>query len=601
MKIIILLALLIANINAQQIHEAVKTGNLEQVKTIISSDSSQVNLPDGNGNTPIILAVQNGKINIAQILIQNKADLNLKNNYGFTPLHIAADQNQIEIGKILVESGGDLNALSRYQTTPIFNAVEKGNLGFVEMLIHKGADINFNSPIFGCPIHRAVYRDNPDILKLLVSNFAQVEVVDPNGRTPLMLCGLLGRYEEAEVLLNNNAKINSVDQIGMNALHNSIRYGTDRSGKNNSFKLTELLLKNDADANSATLDGQTPASLAVAQGYSDVLKLLHKNNAKLNFVDKNYARTLLHIAAIKGYGEIVEYLIANGLDKSQRDSEGKIACDYALKYGNDKIAVTLSGNQKIVDQSENALKYLHQNISGGETFVWLMNQRGWAVKTKSHLFVFDNEELGRKPDQPSLSNGWIAASEIKVMDVVALYSAYHALPNTMEFIHSIEDSLTDVVYIHYKEDEWRGGKNSKYISGREIQQYKNVQIIPYETHDDYGMGSLGYLIKADALTIFYPNFFPEDIEQFKTEIDFLASQTDKCDIAIIEVAQDRENVYAEYIIEKLNPALIIPYDRSGDSAQYPLFKAEMLNKHPQVKIDCAKLPGDRIEYQRIIK
>ena len=227
-----------------------------------------------------------------------------------------------------------------------------------------------------------------------------------------------------------------------------------------------------------------------------------------------------------------------------------------------------------------------------------MNQRGWVVKTKSHLLVFDNEELGRKPDQPSLSNGWIAASEINDQDVIVIYSGYHALPNTMEFIHAIEDSLQNVIYIHYTDDEWRGGINSKYISGREIQQYKNVEIIPYETHDDYGMGSLGYIIKVDSLTIFYPNFFSENIEQFKTEIDFLALQSDKCNIALIEVTEGKENIYAEYIIDKLKPELVIPYDRSGDVSQYQLFKDGIAQKYPHIKIECANLPGDRIDYHK---
>ena len=320
--------------SAQTIFEAVKNGNLDAVKNILSQDASLANSPDENGNCPVSLALSGANTELVRLLIQKGADVNLKNNYGFTPLHIAADKNQIEIGKILIEAGADLNAVSRYQTTPIFNAIEKGNIGFVELLIQKGADINFQSPIFGCPIHRAVYRDNTDILKLLIKNAANVEVVDPNGRTPLMLSG---RCEEAEVLLNKNALINTVDQSGMNALHYAIRYGTDRSVKNNSFCLTGLLLQKGADANAVTIDGETPVSLAVEQGYTEVLKLLHKNNAKLNFVDKGFSRTLLHIAAIKGYGDIVEYLIETEKIKIKKTWKVKPRANMRLNTGMIKL------------------------------------------------------------------------------------------------------------------------------------------------------------------------------------------------------------------------------------------------------------------------
>mgnify|MGYP001109619664 CR=1 FL=1 len=120
------------------------------------------------------------------------------------------------------------------------------------------------------------------------------------------------------------------------------------------------------------------------------------------------------------------------------------------------------------------------------------------------------------------SNGWICAPEISGQDTIALYSAYHALPETMEFIHGLESRLDRIRYVNYKDDAWRGGSKTVYVKGRDIQRFGDVEVIPYETRDSGNMGSLGYLIKTDGLSIFYPNFFPEDIDAFKKEIDFLA-------------------------------------------------------------------------------
>jgi len=593
-----LLFVVIQTLQAQEIFNAVKSGNLQEVKRLISANHSLVDSLDDRGNTPLINAIREGNIEMTRDLIAEGSNVNHKNKSGYTPLHFASDKNQIEVVNLLLEKGAEINAVNKYQITPLFSAIEKKNVDIAAILLKRGADVNFSSPVFGCPVHRVAYVDSPDLLKLILANKADIEAKDSDGKTALHLAGMLGRPEVTKILLENGADVNAIDNGGISPLHHAIMYGKDRDGINRSSELVNYLVSKGANVNTVTNDGHTPILSATIKGYTDVVKVIHNKGGDIYWMDKVNSQTLLHTACIKGYGDLVDYLTDQGVNKNLKDKFGKTAGDYALQFGHEKIAKKLFGNKKILNKSEIGHKYINATISGKEAFIWSLNNRGWAIKTADHFLVFDNEENGRKPDQPSVANGWISTKEICNENVTALYSAYHAIPNSLEFIHSIEDSLKNIVYLHYKDDRWRGGKNSYYLKGREIQKFGTAEIISYETHDSYGMGSLGYLVKANDLTFFYPNFFPEDTIMFKKEIDFLSEQCNHCDFAIIDFTPGSDYIYTSYIIQKLKPKMIIPYNRSNDFKSYEEFKIEMAKKYPSIKIQYAELPGVRIFYKK---
>jgi|GEM_PF-2550995 len=597
--LVVLFAMPILDAGAQGIIEAVKSGDLQTVKKQLDGNHGLLDTLDEKGNSLLVVAIREKQVDMTCYLVAEGADVNFKNKSEYTPLHFASDRGQKEIVDLLLEKGAEVNAVNKYQITPLFNAIEKGYKDIVEILINHGADINFNSPFFGSPLHRAVYMNQPSVVKLLLEKGAAVNAKGPpRGQTPLIEAGLLGRIEEAQILVDHGAAINAADDNGLTALHYSILYGQGREGRNNSAGLAELLIGKGANVNTVSSEGEIPIFSAARQGYTRVIDLISQHGGDIMSISKNSHQSLMHVAAMKGYGDMVEYLSSKGLDKKLKDATGSTPLDYALRFGHEKIALSLSGDQHILRQSEAASRYLNEKTDDKSANIWYMNQRGWAIKAADHLFIFDNEEKGRIPDEPSLANGWVSAKEIHDQPVVALYSCYHALPNTMEFIHAKEDSLEQIVYFQYKEDQWRGGKNTRYLSGREIQTVDDLEIIPYETHDDYGMGSLGYLVKSKSLTFFYPNFFPENIDSFKKEIDFLSEKSTSCDFAIIEVSEGRENGYADYLIERLKPALVIPYDRGGNAGLHKDFKVEMQKKFPGLRVEVCENPGDRIAYKK---
>ena len=61
-----------------------------------------------NGNTPLIVAVENGQAAIVEYLILNNADLNAQNNQGKSPIVIAMENGHETIVKKLMDNGATL-------------------------------------------------------------------------------------------------------------------------------------------------------------------------------------------------------------------------------------------------------------------------------------------------------------------------------------------------------------------------------------------------------------------------------------------------------------------------------------------------------------
>jgi hypothetical protein len=73
------------------------------------------------------------------------------------------------------------------------------------------------------------------------------------------------------------------------------------------------------------------------------------------------------------------------------------------------------------------------------------------------------------------------------------------------------------------------------------------------------------------------------------------------DPAFIEVAPGQENAYAAYIVEKLKPRAVIPYDRSGSATAQKELADELGRKYLRLEYSLFRDAGDRWHYIRKIR
>jgi ankyrin repeat protein len=112
---------------ADEIHAAVRTGDLEKVKALLESHGEWLNKPDQNQKTPLHLALESGHIDMARYLIEQGADINLLDKDKSSPLHNAAYLGRLEIVDLLLKKGAaSLNEGNFRGQTPLHFACEKG-------------------------------------------------------------------------------------------------------------------------------------------------------------------------------------------------------------------------------------------------------------------------------------------------------------------------------------------------------------------------------------------------------------------------------------------------------------------------------------------
>jgi len=558
----IFLLLVAINSNAQDIFSAAAEGDLERIKQLISDKQELVNATNESGKTA---------------------------------LHIASEKGHLEIVEYLLEGGADIEAKSIYELTPLFSAAETGNIELAEMLIKYRADVNAFSQFFGTALHRAVYMGHPEVAKLLLKQGAAVTVQNSTG-TVLHTAALLGRPNLARLLIENGADVNSKNSSGITPLYYAISTGNDRSDE-----LAMLFINNGADVNAADKNGNSVLMMAVQQGFPDVADKLIEKGADKTIQTINTKQSLLHSAGIYGYGDVATILIQSGLDVNARDADGKTPLYYAQKYGHKTVAQPLVKAGAEEEKTENNFgdsKYVTKKMKNGEAYIWLLKNRGYVIKTRNHLFIFDNEETGRKPDAPSIDNGHYSLSELWDQNVMVLYSAYHAHGGPGEFIHTLEDSLKNISYLHYKDDRWRHGNKSLYLKGRETHHIYGAEIITMEAHEIYGMGSLGYLVRVDGLTFFYSPFPTSKTEEFNKEVDFIAEHTDKCDIAFIMAMPEEGEACRDYILEKLKPKVMLPMGHKSTHKYFRKFTEGAARIFPQIQTGIPGNPGDRFYYRK---
>lgn len=79
----------------------------------------------------------NGDIICIRLFLEYDANINIQRNYDNdrTPLLLACNEGNVEVVKILIENGADVNLIDRNGTTPLMTAVSSGNIDIVEILL----------------------------------------------------------------------------------------------------------------------------------------------------------------------------------------------------------------------------------------------------------------------------------------------------------------------------------------------------------------------------------------------------------------------------------------------------------------------------------
>jgi ankyrin repeat protein len=216
-----------------EILKAARAGDTVKVKELLELDPRLLEARDPLGNTALILAVNSGQKEIAELLLNSgvrpglheaaaigetqlvaelvRANRELLDSWspeGFTALALAAHFGHSETAAFLIDQGADINAIARHEmkVTPLHAALFGRRIETAKLLIERGADVTIRRGGSGWPrsgwtaLHYAAGFGFVDLVEPLLNAGADPEALDDEGRTPMEIADEAGQAEIVEML-----------------------------------------------------------------------------------------------------------------------------------------------------------------------------------------------------------------------------------------------------------------------------------------------------------------------------------------------------------------------------------------------------------------
>jgi hypothetical protein len=153
-------------LQAGDIHEAVKKGNLEAVQSFIKQDKALIDSENDSGLTPLLIALMEDQPKVAEFLIKEEANIHAKTKDGWTPLMLALRNNQAEIAAALIDKSADIHARHNFGWTALVYALKYDAPAIARRLVDMGADIFVKTNDGTSTLKLAVEKGYKDLLEL---------------------------------------------------------------------------------------------------------------------------------------------------------------------------------------------------------------------------------------------------------------------------------------------------------------------------------------------------------------------------------------------------------------------------------------------------
>jgi ankyrin repeat protein len=265
---------------------------------------ADVNVPNPDGVTALMIAIDNGAHDTAKLLLDRGANPHVWDWWGRTALYVAADISGDSKG-----GTGPVGGVGRSAVRSM-PGQQHTALDIARLLLEAGVDPNVQ-----------LTQKRPD--RAGSGRFSD----DPlrTGATPLLKAAVVGDIEFARLLLEHGALVDLPNVMGVTPLMGaagmsvSMREvnGGHRQGGDgveaNAIAMIDLFLEHGADINAAVTDTSSwtarigrPSTMTDRQG-----------------------QTAIYAAAVWGWGEVVQHLIDRGARLDIVDAKGKTPIDAA--------------------------------------------------------------------------------------------------------------------------------------------------------------------------------------------------------------------------------------------------------------------------------
>ena len=251
--------------------------------------------------TALLYAARHGHTDVANVLLDGGADINKAEANEIFPLLMAISNDNMEMAELLIARGSRINGADWYGRSPLWEAVNVRNLYLdsesldnyvdrdaalevVELLIAKGADVNARTA------------ETPPFRNHFLG-VGSLEWVDFTGQTPFLSAALSGDVTVMKLLLEHGADPFINTYQGTSALMaaagiNWVVYQTYTEGPEQLLEAVKLCFELGMDVNQVNSMGLAAIHGAANRGSNDIIEFLVEQGARLDVTD-NEGRTPL--------------------------------------------------------------------------------------------------------------------------------------------------------------------------------------------------------------------------------------------------------------------------------------------------------------------
>lgn len=277
------------------IFDAIEYDDIDELERLLDeADPGQlddlVNLPDGEGYSPLIVSASIGLVEIAEVLLESKAKINYIAPDHASALFCAVQEKHWELVEVLVEFGADLNAQLDKGPTPLYIAAQEGYADMVGHLVEIKADPNLRAHGI-TPLFISCQENHPPVAKALIDRKADPNRRNKSGGLPVVVAAWRNNTDVVNELVKApDIKLDKFGGANMSALMTA--------AKNKKTESVQILIAAKADLNKRC--------------------------------DSSLRGTAMHYAADKHYLDIMKMLKDGGCDSSIKNAAGHTAADMVM-------------------------------------------------------------------------------------------------------------------------------------------------------------------------------------------------------------------------------------------------------------------------------